>query len=150
MEHNHRKSSFGKAFVMLLIVGLIVLVVMLDARRRQVENQLSEMMVRVEQANPQADRIAAQKVVEKVRQLIRIPNDVEPTVATIVDVDQLKQRNAFYAKAKNGDNLIVTPDRAILFDPVANVILDVVPVSIQAPTAKSAAPSSAGRASAVR
>jgi hypothetical protein len=123
---------------------------MLDARRRQVENQLSEMMVRVEQANPQADRIAAQKVVEKVRQLIRIPNDVEPTVATIVDVDQLKQRNAFYAKAKNGDNLIVTPDRAILFDPVANVILDVVPVSIQAPTAKSAAPSSAGRASAVR
>jgi len=74
---------------------------------------------------------AAQRIVDRLRRHIDIPTDIEPTVATIVDVDTLRERNPFYDRAENGDHLIVTRDRAILYDPDADVIIDVVPVQIQ-------------------
>ena len=55
---------------------------------------------------------------------------VEPTVASIVDVAKLQQ-NLFYAKAQNGDYLIVTTTRANLYREEDNIILDVVPVQIE-------------------
>ena len=75
------------------------------------------------------DREKAARIVEKVRRLMEI-GDIEPTVATIVDVEKLRERNPFYNKAENGDFLIVTAERAILFSEKQNKILDVVPVQV--------------------
>ncbi len=56
----------------------------------------------------------------------------------------MRKTNDFYKKAKNGDNLIITQERAILYDPERSVIIDVVPVTIDkttpAPTPSGAAP----------
>ena len=123
----------GKAIGALFIIALLVLVIVLDMRRRQAETKLMELSMKYEQqsGNQAQNREAAKQIVEKVRRLYEIPTGVEPTVATIVDVNQLRTRNAFYNKAKNGDHLIVTNDRAILYDPAADKIIDVVPVQIQ-------------------
>lgn len=51
-------------------------------------------------------------------------------VATIVDIESLRAGNEFYAQADNGDHLVITRNRAILYDPDRNIIVDVVPVSI--------------------
>ena len=128
-----KKSGGGKVLAFLIVLALIVLIVILDMRRRQAEQKYQEISMKYEQlsGNPAQNREAAQKIVEKVKRLYAIPEGIEPTVATIVDVDKLRQKNAFYDKAKNGDNLIVTQDRAILYDPVADKIIDVVPVQIQ-------------------
>ena len=77
-------------------------------------------------------------VVERLRKHIQLSTDVEPTVATIVNVEELRKRNPFYNKAENGDHLVVTTDRAILYDPDHDIILDVIPVQLQ-PAAASAA-----------
>ncbi len=136
------------ALNILILAGLIALIVVLDMRRRDAEKKLMELSVQVEQqgGNQAQNQEVAKQVVVKVRRLFVIPEGVDPTVATIVDVAQLRSRNAFYNKAKNGDHLIVTSDRAILYDPVADKIIDVVPVQIQAPTA--AAPAKAPAAGA--
>ena len=131
-------SGGGKVLSVLFVVALLVLVVVLDMRRRQAETKLMELSMKYEQqsaGNQAQNREAAKQIVEKVRRLYEIPTGVEPTVATIVDVNQLRIRNAFYNKAKNGDHLIVTNDRAILYDPFSDKIIDVVPVQIQ-PTAQ--------------
>lgn len=137
METTAKKSSGGKTLSVLVILALIVLVVVLDMRRRQAEQKVMELSMQNDQlaGNEAQNREAAKQVVEKVRKLYSIPQGVEPTVATIVDVQQLRARNPFYNKAKNGDHLVVTQDRAILYDPVANKIIDVVPVQIQPPAA---------------
>lgn len=121
-----------KAFLTLVVIALIALSFMLDMRRRAAQEQLEQLTVRMEQltGNTEQSREAAKQIIDRVRKLIDIPTDIEPTVATIVDVDTLRTRNAFYNKAENGDHLIVTIDRAILYDPDANIILDVVPVQI--------------------
>lgn len=118
----------------MLIVGLAVLSFVFYKRSVTLATELKKLTVMNEQLqtgnNPESIAQAA-AIIEKVRKHIDIPTDVEPTVATIVDVNALKARNDFYKNAKNGDNLIVTPTRAILYDPSRDMILDVVPVQLQ-------------------
>src|SRR3989338_8072719 len=125
-------SSRTKTLTLLVIVALIALVVALDMRRRMVEDQLTELSVSVDQVtdNREENQETARKVIQQVKKIYLIPAGVEPTVATIVNVDALKARNDFYKNAKNGDYLLVTNDRAILFDAKKNMILDVAPVQL--------------------
>lgn len=72
----------------------------------------------------------------KVGALIELPPET-PTVATVSDVEQLKNQQ-FFIKAQNGDKVLVFKDarKAILYDPVNNRIREVGPVEIsdQTPT----------------
>lgn len=122
-----------KFLLPLLVIALVALVVVLDTQRRQAEGELKNLTVRLEQlqGNNEENQQRAEQIVERVRGLIDIAADVTPTVATIVDVEKLRAQNPFYNNAKNGDYLIVTPSRAILFDADRGVIIDVVPVQIQ-------------------
>jgi hypothetical protein len=141
MENTASGSKAGKFLGVLIVIGLIALVVVLDMRRRQAEQKLQELSVQYDQTGQAQNKEAAKAIVDRVRRLYTIPDDVDPTVATIVDVNQLRARNSFYNKAKNGDHLIVTNDRAILYDPTADKIIDVVPVQIQAPEVASSSSS---------
>src|SRR4051812_31133404 len=58
-----------------------------------------------DQPDPKA---AAEAVLQKLRTVYALPDTPEPAVATIADVEALKKQNPFYAKARNGDSLIVT------------------------------------------
>lgn len=116
------------------LIASLALVATLEVKRQMTEQQLANLTVRLEQlqlGNQQQNQEAARRIVEEVRAIIDIPEDVEPTVATIVDVETLRQRNPFYEKASNGDHLIVTPERAILYSSAQRKILDVVPVQLQ-------------------
>ncbi|PIR53022.1 hypothetical protein COU76_03550 [Candidatus Peregrinibacteria bacterium CG10_big_fil_rev_8_21_14_0_10_49_10] len=132
------KKGSRKALVTIVILALLALVFVLDMQRRKAEDQLRNLSVQLEQlqtGNTQQNREVAQRIIRDVRKLIAIPEDVEPTVATIIDVDTLRQRNPFYARAENGFYLIVTAERAILYDPNKRIIVDVVPVQVQPATA---------------
>lgn len=134
-----------KTLFPVLLIALVVLLVVIDTQRRNAQKELQNLTVRMEQlqgGNSQENKERAKAVVEKVKTHIMIPGDIEPTVATIVDVEALRAQNAFYNKAENGDFLLVTPTRAILYDPNKDLIIDVVPVQVQQPAGSSAAVSS--------
>lgn len=124
-----------KALLPVLLIVLVVLIVVLDTQRRSAQKELKNLTVRLEQlqGNSQENQEKAQSIVKKVQALMDIDVSVEPTVATIVDVAKLREKNPFYNKAENGDYLIVTPTRAILYREKNGKILDVVPVQIEQP-----------------
>ena len=131
-----RKRRGKGIFNFLLFIGIIAAVGMFgwaEMQRRDAVSRLQETEQELEKIRESTERRGtevAQRVLDDVRQLIDIPNDPEPTVATIVDVDALREASPFYNKAENGDHLIITETRAILYDPDRNIILDVVPVRI--------------------
>lgn len=133
MKSINRSAKTQKGTLLIVaLVALVALAGVLEAKRQVVANQLEQVTVRLEQmqtGSTRQDREKAARIVEKVKRLMEI-GDVEPTVATIVDIGKLRERNSFYNKAENGDFLIVTAERAILFSEKQNKILDVVPVQV--------------------
>lgn len=75
-----------------------------------------------------------ESLVAKVGKLIKLPEDELPTVATVTDLERLKDQ-PFFAKAKVGDKVLLYPQakKAILYDPLNNLIVEVGPLII--PTA---------------
>jgi len=74
-----------------------------------------------------------QKIVEDVRAIILVPEE-DPTIATVVDPDKLREQNAvFYENAAADDVLLIYPDKAIIYREREGRIINVAPVTI-APT----------------
>lgn len=87
------------------------------------------------QAAAEADSV---ELLNKVSQLIDLPTDESPTIATVVDASKLNSQE-FFSKAENGDRVIIyaTAKKAILYRPSTNKIVEVAPVNIGQPTEQS-------------
>lgn len=72
----------------------------------------------------------AQKTIEDVGKLILLSKDETPTVATVTDIDKLKDQ-PFFKDAKNGNKVLIYPNlkQVIVYDPIANLIINVGSVS---------------------
>lgn len=128
------KKRFGLLSI-LVVIALFALMSVLEMKRQTFSAQLSKLGFETGQiedtVEAQGNEELAQQIIQEVRALIDIPADIEPTVATIVDVDALRARNPFYNKAENGDHLVVTTERAILYRSSEKKIIDVVPVQLE-------------------
>lgn len=77
----------------------------------------------------------AAKTLKKVGQLIQLPANETPSMATINDAASVKKEQPFLANAKNGDIIIVyaSAQTALLYRPSENKLIAVGPVT-SAPT----------------
>ncbi len=82
--------------------------------------------------NPQAltDKENA-TLVAKLGQLMVLPENEQPTIATVADPSKLKDQ-PFFAKAKTGDRVFIYTNakKAILYDEEGNRIVEVAPINI--------------------
>ncbi len=74
-----------------------------------------------------------EEIIKKVSELIVLPTNETPTLATVSDPSKLKDQ-AFFANAQEGDKVLIyaKAGKAILYNPKMNKIVDVSPL---APTA---------------
>lgn len=82
--------------------------------------------------NPnQVAQAEVNRIVKLVGQLIALPNDESPTLATVLDKDKLKDQ-PFFASTQNGDTILIytKAKKAIIFREKANRIINVGPISI--------------------
>lgn len=88
---------------------------------------------------------ASRQIIASIGKLIDLPMDEEPTVATITNVEQLRDQ-PFFKKAKNGDNVLIytKAGKAILYRPGINKIIDVSPINISDNASGSAEVAGAG------
>jgi len=125
-----------KEFLILLVVAIIVVAVAssfyLFDQYKKTKAELTKL-----KANPsEASQQEAKSLIEKVGKLVNLPEGEQPTVATITDIERLKDQ-AFFAKAKNGDRVLIYTQarKAYLYDPIADKLIDVAPVNIGTPSA---------------
>ncbi len=73
----------------------------------------------------------AKALTARVSLLMLLPTDEEPTIATVMDKDKLKNQ-PFFANAQNGDKVLIytKAKKAILYRPTQNRIIDVGPITI--------------------
>lgn len=123
-----------KVLALVLIVALAGLALINYQKRLEVSAELKKLSLKMEQlqgGGNAEDMEQAKQIIALVRKHMVIQGDIEPTVAKIVDAKTLQSKNEFYKLAKNGDYLVVTPTRAVLYDPIKDMILDVAPVQLE-------------------
>lgn len=140
-ETKSRKSKSKKVYVV-----IIVLLVALGAGGyfgyKYVDNLRNE---NKRLADPQESaKLETERIKADVSKLIDLPEGESPTIATVVDVEKLKNQ-AFFAKAQNGDRVLMFPQskKAVLYRPSTNKIIEVAPINIgedQKPAATQSAP----------
>lgn len=144
-----RPRSRKGLMTILLVLGIVIAIGLFawaEKQRRSAVKELSQTEQQLEEVKKSTQRSGeevAKEVLSKVRNHMEVSESPAPTVATIVDVEKLKQTNEFYKKAKNGDHLIITQNRAILYAPDRDRIVDVVPVRVNP---ASPSPANAGAA----
>lgn len=109
----NRKVIIGVAILVVLVGGFFIW--------RSVAKSDPEAAVRKE----------AQELVERVSELILLPEGEDPVIATVADPSQLAS-TPFFANAKIGDKVLIynIAGKAVLYDPVAHRIIEVAPLSI--------------------
>lgn len=77
-----------------------------------------------------------EKVIAAVGKLVLLPEGEAPTIATVTDPEKLKAEQAFFAKAANGDKVLIYTRalKAIMYRPTENKIIEIAPLVIGSPT----------------
>lgn len=80
------------------------------------------------------------EITEKLGKLMVLPVGEEPTVATVLDKDKVKDQQ-FFANAENGDKVVIYSKamKAILYRLSENKIIEVAPISISQTESKNEA-----------
>lgn len=107
-------------FLFLAILGILVVFLIFVFYRPKIsfENRNGEMS-------------EAKVLAKRVGELMFLPSDELPTIATVSDPEALKNQS-FFVDAKRGDKVLIYSNarKAILYDPVANKIITIAPVNL--------------------
>lgn len=136
-EKKPRKKLKNRPF----IVGLvIVLIIILGAVGFYAYSYFQQDAVTIG-STPSEKQV--KEVIEKVGKLVVLPEGETPTIATVTDVDKLRNQ-PFFKNAQNGDKLIVigSTKEAILYRPSINKIITMAPINASETSSPSATTSS--------
>lgn len=116
------------------IVGALVLIGIATWYWWPFGGEEPDTQIRNERANIEGWSEETRDLVERVGSLIVLPDDEEPTIATVTDPDKLRDQ-VFFAHAKKGDQVLIYTKarKAYLYDPKANRLLEVAPLTVEAP-----------------
>lgn len=127
-----------RGLILIIIIAAIAISGYFYQQYRKTQGELAKL-----KSDPrEAARQETQSLVKKAGQLVVLPEGEDPTMATITDIEKLKNQ-PFFANAKNGDRVLIYTQakKAYLYDSVANKILNVAPLNIGTPSATPASPS---------
>jgi len=133
-----RKNGVGRLFLKLLpYVVFLVLGIALGIYFAQQKPELFGLSKGAVAAQAEVDI-----TISKVGKLITLPTDEKPTVATVTDASKVKSQ-PFFQNAQNGDIVLIytKAQKAILYRPSENKIVEVGAVNINNQPVQSPAPS---------
>lgn len=134
--HKHRKTRFVRIKKSYLAIIVLVLLIGIGGGLgyRAYDNQRKEVK---RLSNPQESAKAeTERIKSEVSELIELPADEDPTIATVVDSTKLSNQ-AFFAKAQNGDRVVMyaKAKKAVLYRPDTHKIIEVAPINLGDPKA---------------
>lgn len=130
------KFVFWFLVILAIILAVAATAFMLQNRhlrnsQQSLQKQLSE--VRLGSGQNSADTVAQNndKLVAAVGQLMVLPTDEQPTIATVTDLEKLKDQ-PFFANAQIGDKVLIytSAKKAILYRSSENKIIELAPLNL--------------------
>jgi len=127
-----KKAKGGKKFVWFLIILIIITLIAgcawLFLNYKNAKSQIADLSnIKTEKQVPGN----VTDILEKVKKHIIIYETEMPQIATINDAQELAKSQKFYENAKNGDKILLFGQRAIIYNPTNDILVNVGPVIFQ-------------------
>ena len=130
-----KKLKFNKKF---LFLGLFVALTLIAASAPSIYFYNELKSARELLNNPSnARKVESEKLLKEIGNLLVLPEDEEPTIATVNNKDQLTSV-PFFAAAQNGDKILIyqKAKKAIIFRPETGKIIEVAPINVSTPSSQ--------------
>lgn len=131
-DENKKISKFGLNIIIKIIVIILILAGIGGTYYFYTQNKKSQALLKDPAAAQEAE---TKEILKKISEFMILPTDEEPNVATVLDINQLKDQ-PFFAQAQNGDKVIIytKADKAILYRPGTNKIVNISSVALEPTT----------------
>ncbi len=128
-NHNKKSKKSVKSKLLWLLILLILLalaggVAFLYTKYAETRKEVEKLST--VQGQQELSKTQTQELLGEMRQIIIMPTNEDPVVATITDINQLKDKD-FYKDAKNGDRVVVFANakKAYIYSPERKLIVNV-------------------------
>ncbi len=131
------KLIFGATAVLIIILlgGLTFSLKLYSDAQKKLENLTAPSTGILPSASPEE----VKNLIKKVGNHIILPKG-DPKVVTISNVEILKKDQPFFTQAKNGQKLLVYPEKVILYDPEIDKIIDIATIRLNPPASPQISP----------
>ena len=134
MSSEDRDYGFSGGVIIKFVFGFLFLALLVSfvwyfMKYQKAEQQIYQLTS--EEGKQEVNQREIEAIVEKVSKHIILPENETPTVATIEDIDALVQQQSFFVGAQNGDKVLIYSNKAIVYNPERDVLVNVGPVYIQ-------------------
>ena len=124
-----KKKKYAKKIIILsLFFLLLVATIYLLFSYLKTQKELS--MLKDPVAQEAALKVENDKLIQKIGKLIELSTTEDPVVGTVNDAASLAQQQKFFVNAKNGDKVLIYKDKALIYRPDNNKLINVGPVYI--------------------
>jgi len=123
-----KKKDAKKIIILSLFFLLLVATIYLLFSYLKTQKELS--MLKDPVAQEAALKVENDKLIQKIGKLIELSTTEDPVVGTVNDATSLAQQQKFFVNAKNGDKVLIYKDKALIYRPDNNKLINVGPVYI--------------------
>ncbi|PIR78034.1 MAG: hypothetical protein COU28_03820 [Candidatus Magasanikbacteria bacterium CG10_big_fil_rev_8_21_14_0_10_36_16] len=127
-KKNKKKNDAKKIIILSLFFLLLVAIIYLLFSYLKTQKELS--MLKDPVAQEAALKVENDKLIQKIGKLIELSTTEDPVVGTVNDATSLAQQQKFFVNAKNGDKVLIYKDKALIYRPDNNKLINVGPVYI--------------------
>ena len=115
-----------KLVIILLIIGFLIIISYLLYQNHKLRLAADKAL----EQSPQKIAEQSRQLVDQVGKLLVLPHDEQPTIATVTDLEKLKQQQ-FFQRAQLGDKVLIYSQakKVILYRPSTNQLIEVAPLT---------------------
>ncbi len=124
------RRGFGwlNLFLVLLVLALAGTLGKLYMDYQDIKAAKENLEKKSQLVNADPTMLSDEELMNYLAQKVQLPGGTS-SVATVKDVDSLKQRDPFFAKAENGDKVVLFDREALLYRPLTDKIINFGPTS---------------------
>ena len=129
-------AALFRSFGLVKVIGLVLIIALAGVATWSYYNYYQAQQKLAKLETPEGQKELAEQetsiLMDKIRRHMVLPDDEQPTVATVTDVNVLKENQPFFKNAENGDKVLVyVKDRkAIIYSPSKDVVVNVGVVAV--------------------
>lgn len=128
LKNANKKAKIRQSFLLLVFAGSVLIVLGIIGYRSYYNKSIINSIKDIKTLS--TEEALKDPIIAVIDTLYELPEESSVTVGTIANIKALQSKQKYFEKAKNGDILLIYPDKTIIYDPINKTLVDVATVKL--------------------